>query len=831
MKEKTARHRRGMGWRVRRPWRPRRLTAVIAAVAAVCGMVTVVSVTLASTGSAAAPVINLGGRVTDPGFRGVVTSRGQQLGVARLGNGTYGVCFDTGASHPWPPGTPASSLRTNPRVGYLLSTYMGRATTDAHYAAALWWATGLDLGVNRYPSAMRDSISQMKADSASTYSAVKALHDRMLAEAAAFAAGTQGYDTNALKITYTGATTPFGRPGGWGTVTGVGVRSASGQWVPGHPIRVTLNGATFRGGTSTVWTGTTGTSPTTLTWVQTNPGAMSATMTVSGPADYRYRLHDAGNSTQRVGVSSGTITAERTTYAPAQVAYARARKIDAATGAALGGAEFTGWIDGNGDRTAQSAELPRTLTSAAADGFTPTMTVFLGAQVCFQETKAPDGYDLMTAVSCVTATGASTAASTVTVRDNLVTTSPRLSTQVNHQVASIGTTLEDTVQVSDTGGEDLTGEWRLLGPVPPVRGACAGAAWAKAPTAASGTFTATGDGAYRVGRHTVRSSGCYTYVERLQAGPSSPATDWTSPGIPTETTLVKAAPALSTQVNHQVATAGVVLVDRVQVTRTGGATVTGRWRLLGPIAARAGRCRGLSWARARVAGSGSFSVRGDGFYDVGSHRVSRAGCYTYSESLAPSASTVATGWTRPGLPAETSAVRPRGVPVPAHPTVTAGGHGPLPDPLERAGAPARVRIPRVGLSTTLTPTAFRGSELPPPANIGIGGVWSGGASLDAVAGTSVLVGHVSDDHDRPGAFKRLWGVHRGTVVMTRDHGVTTKWRVTTVTKVRKGHLRRGLFAQSMARRLVLITCTNRVTHGGYFHYTSNEVVVAVPVRR
>jgi hypothetical protein len=140
-------------------------------------------------------------------------------------------------------------------------------------------------------------------------------------------------------------------------------------------------------------------------------------------------------------------------------------------------------------------------------------------------------------------------------------------------------------------------------------------------------------------------------------------------------------------------------------------------------------------------------------------------------------------------------------------------------------------VSRVGLDTTLSPTRFRGAELVPPGDIRIGGVWADGAALDAVAGTSVVVGHVSDNHDRPGAFRRLWGVRPGTTITTRERGVTTTWRVTTVDKVAKGHLSRTLFTQGLARRLVLITCANRVTHGAYFHYTANEVVVAVPVRR
>jgi hypothetical protein len=475
-------------------------------------------------------------------------------------------------------------------------------------------------------------------------------------------------------------------------------------------VSVTLSGATFASGTSNVWRGTTGTTPRTLTYRQSSPVAVTATMRVDGLPGHRYRLHDAHDTSQRVGVSAGLVTASRTVHAAASLGYARVRKVDATNGASLAGAVFSAWVDGNDNRVADPTEPVRTLTTA--DGYTPVVATFAGASVCFRETRPPAGYVVNPNVACATAGGTSTAPAAAVVEDR-----------------------------------------------PLVR------------------------------------------------------------------------PEVSTQVNHQVATAGVVLVDRVKVAGSLGATITGGWRLLGPIAASDGACDGLAWTGAPIAASGTFTVRGDGSYEVGRHTATAAGCYTYSEALAPSATTLATGWTAPGLPTETSAVRPHPARVPAHPTVTAGGHGPLAPADRRSGTPAHVRIDRVRLDARLAPTRFRGSELPPPSDIRLGGLWAGGASLDAVAGTSVVVGHVSDDHDRPGAFRRLWSVRRGTVVATRDHGATMRWRVTSVRKVARGHLDRRLFSQSLGRRLVLITCADRVTHGGYFHYTSNEVVVAVPVQR
>lgn len=799
----------------------RRLAAVL-----VCGAALAGTVAVSPPAPAATAVIDLGGRVTDPGFRGVVTSRGQQLGIARLADGTYGVCFDTGTSHPWPSGTPASSLRTDPLVGYVLSTSLSRARTDGRYAAALWWVTGLDLGVNRYPAAMRASIAQLRADSPTTYASVRAIHDRLLAEARERAAGRSGYHVDALAVASTGPTVLAGRPAGSGTVTGVGIRSASGSWLPGYPVSVTLSGATFRGGSSRVWRGTTGRTPLTVAYVQTSAVPVAATATVTRLPNHRYRLHDAHDATQRVGVSAGLASTTRTVRAAAPLGRARARKVDAATGAALSGATFTAWVDTVADGVAGPSEPARSLTTAA--GVTSPVATFAGARVCFRETRAPAGYAVNPSVSCIAAARPGAAPAEVVVKDQALWR-PELSTRVNHQVTAPGAVIEDAVSVRSTGGARAPGEWRLLGPVTPVDGACTRAAWSAAPLAGSGAFTATGDGTYAVGRHVVATAGCYTYVERLLPTPTSTPTAWTPPGLPAETTLVRSQPGLSTQVDRQVATAGALLRDTVRVSGTNGATVAGAWRLLGPVAARGASCDGVSWRGAPVTATGTFTAHGDGVSTVGARVIGTAGCYTYSESLLASPGTQPVGWTSPGIPAETSAVGPRPAPVPAHPTVSSGGRGPVSGVVGRAAAPARVQIGAVGLDASLTSTRFHGSDLRPPSDIRIGGLWADGAGLTAVAGTSVVVGHVSDDHDRPGAFKRLWGVRRGAVVTTRDHGATTRWRVVSVATVDRGRLPRSVFSQALARRLVLITCADRVTHGGYFHYTSNEVVVAVPV--
>lgn len=305
------------------------------------------------------------------------------------------------------------------------------------------------------------------------------------------------------------------------------------------------------------------------------------------------------------------------------------------------------------------------------------------------------------------------------------------------------------------------------------------------------------------------------------AGTRTLATAAHTPGLAT--------PSLTTRVNLQHATVGHVLADAVTVRGTGGAKVTGEWVLLGPVAPdRSLRCRAARWTGAPVAGRGTFAVLGDSTVRVGRTRISRGGCYTYRERLLPSDWTLGTSWTAAGLVEETALVGPRRPVVPDHPQVATGGSRTLPGPA-RATAP-RVVLPGTTLSASLHGADFRGPVLTAPHRRTAAGIWRRGATLSALVGTTVLVGHVSDRRDRPGAFHSLRRARPGSQVRTTDAaGKVQRWRVVRVRAVDRRRLPRGLFAQGVRRTLVLITCTDRVGHrAGGFHYRKNLVVEAVP---
>ena len=95
-------------------------------------------------------------------------------------------------------------------------------------------------------------------------------------------------------------------------------------------------------------------------------------------------------------------------------------------------------------------------------------------------------------------------------------------------------------------------------------------------------------------------------------------------------------------------------------------------------------------------------------------------------------------------------------------------------------------------------------------------------------GTTVIAGHVSDRHDNPGAMFHLSRAHAGQHITIRHAGKSYRFTVVdTATFDRDHRLPHRYFTTTGRHRLVLISCTHRVTYpNGHFHYTRYQVVVA-----
>lgn len=411
---------------------------------------------------------------------------------------------------------------------------------------------------------------------------------------------------------------------------------------------------------------------------------------------------------------------------------------------------------------------------------------------------------------------------------------PRITTLVNLQQAHVGATLVDAVTVRGTRGATLTGEWQLLGPLAPGGTRCRDLDWQGAPIAGRGTFRVHGDGTSSVGPTRVDTTGCFTYRERLRASATTRAVPWTRAGIVEETSHVRSRPTFRTEVSRQRVIVGATLVDKVVVkgfpSGPGATALEGQWQLLGPVAPdRDHRCRRARWNGAPVAASGRFTVRRDGVVHVGRTTVRTGGCYTYRERIAPSEHSVEAPWSPAGLVEETALVTPRQPRIPKHPHVATGGSQGAPLRSRAALDRPRVKITGPRVSATLRGVDFHGSTLRPAQNRRAAGLWNAGADLSALVGTTVVAGHVSDRRDRPGAFHGLRRLRIGQQLRTVDSsGAIRRWRVVKVRTFDRRDLPRSLFAQRVQRKLTLITCTDRVSNTGGFHYRKNLVVEAEP---
>ena len=444
----------------------------------------------------------------------------------------------------------------------------------------------------------------------------------------------------------------------------------------------------------------------------------------------------------------------------------------------------------------------------------------------------------------------------------VVRATPVVSTVASTQRAYVGARLRDTVRVTGVGAHPVTVQWTLHGPVPPRDGSCDALDWAGAPVAGRGELALAGDGTVVTPPVRVTRGGCYTYSEHLPATPyTEPATSL--PGQPLETVVVdRRTPRVHTVASTQHALVGATIRDRVVVRGLPDwASVAVRWTLHGPLAPRSdGSCDRLAWGRAPVADRGVVMVRTNGSHLTGRTRLTAPGCYTYSERLPATPSTMPVV-SEPGQPLETALVTRPSVPyVPEVPTGPASGSAATRLPLaldgdrtpraafvpraravprhlttryrSAAGSVARssggsLSVPSVGVSATVDGVGLdRGTMAIPNDPRRVGWLDRSAAAGDLV-GASVISGHVSSRRDRPGALWRLRHARVGDRVRWTVGGSAHTFEVSGVRRYARARgLPADLFRTDGPRTLHLVTCTRRVRRGGGFHYTDNLVVTA-----
>jgi hypothetical protein len=146
-----------------------------------------------------------------------------------------------------------------------------------------------------------------------------------------------------------------------------------------------------------------------------------------------------------------------------------------------------------------------------------------------------------------------------------------------------------------------------------------------------------------------------------------------------------------------------------------------------------------------------------------------------------------------------------------------------------ASAPARVRIPRLGVDAPVTPVGvLPQGDLDVPKNPEVLGWWTGGARLGEPNGSVVIDGHVDSARNGEGAFFSLRTLRpNDRVDVAGADGSERRYVVTGLRRYAKSALPAAtVFSPTVSARLVLITCGGRFDRSRG-HYRDNIVVYAV----
>jgi hypothetical protein len=169
-------------------------------------------------------------------------------------------------------------------------------------------------------------------------------------------------------------------------------------------------------------------------------------------------------------------------------------------------------------------------------------------------------------------------------------------------------------------------------------------------------------------------------------------------------------------------------------------------------------------------------------------------------------------------------------PAPPAPTVAPRMHSPKVRVTRvrrvRVAAPARLRIPAIGVDTSLVALALdRAGTLEVPRRFDVAGWWSGGAR-PGERGPAVIAGHV-DSQTGPAVFFGLGRLRRGDgVLVERRDGSLLRFTVRRVERYPKNRFPTArVYGPTRRPELRLITCSGAFDHLTG-HYLDNTVVYA-----
>ncbi len=148
--------------------------------------------------------------------------------------------------------------------------------------------------------------------------------------------------------------------------------------------------------------------------------------------------------------------------------------------------------------------------------------------------------------------------------------------------------------------------------------------------------------------------------------------------------------------------------------------------------------------------------------------------------------------------------------------------------LVATGGGGSLRIPSLGVRAPVDGVGLDGTTMAIPDDPHRVGWLRTTANAADLVGASVLSGHVSDEHDAPGALSRLRAIRPGALVVWTYAGQARRFVVTGLARYpRSRGVPASVFRTDGSHVVNLVTCADRVTTaGGGFHYASNLVVTA-----
>lgn len=229
-----------------------------------------------------------------------------------------------------------------------------------------------------------------------------------------------------------------------------------------------------------------------------------------------------------------------------------------------------------------------------------------------------------------------------------VRTQPRVTTVVQTPTLRPGGQLQDRVRVEGLAGQTVTVKAALYGPFGSRE-----AIKCDAPLAWSGTLSFSADGEQLTAPVTLNTPGYYTYHETIDESETVKGVTTLCADV-AETAIVIGTPTITTAVSSQQTAPGSQITDKVIINGLGPAvSAQVQVELWGPYDSIAAiSCSGTPFA------TQTFTATGDGTYTTEPVTITKAGYFTYRESLA-GAPTNDAATTRCGETAETTLSVPR----------------------------------------------------------------------------------------------------------------------------------------------------------------------------